>query len=250
MLKYIHEFCVRNEIRYFMYFGTLLGAVRHHGFIPWDDDMDICMPRRDYEKFLRLFPHDDSGRYKALSGQDPGNYTTFAKIVDTNTVLIEPGRPPIGINIDLFPIDNEGQTLLGAKLFLQFVNVFIYLRRFAAGRKLGRTPFRRAVREVLHVLLRGISDPVWIKWTDAVSRLRRRKTMMRYVGAVNASAYNPRQILRGEWFQDAILLDFEDSRFFAPCGYAKVLETIYVNYMDLPAVENRKGRHGLRWIKA
>ncbi len=83
--KHIHDFCVNNDIKYFLSCGTLIGAIRHHGFIPWDDDMDLMMLRSDYEKFCKLYSHD---RYKFINCHTSKSYEyPFGRVYDDNNML-------------------------------------------------------------------------------------------------------------------------------------------------------------------
>lgn len=105
----IHEFCVKNSIQYFLAGGTLIGAIRHNGYIPWDDDIDIIMYRDDYEKFIVSF-NSAQTRYHALSIENDSGYNYhFCKVEDTKTVLEESNigvnDRSVGINIDIFPLD-------------------------------------------------------------------------------------------------------------------------------------------------
>ena len=108
MLKEIDSFCRTNGITYYLAFGTLLGAVRHQGFIPWDDDIDIMMPRKDYERFEQAF--SSVKNYRFLTKNNTENFPyPYGKVIDTRTVKKEPLRTRyqvIGLDIDVFPIDN------------------------------------------------------------------------------------------------------------------------------------------------
>ena len=89
ILDYVDSFCKENNIRYSLCGGSLIGAIRHKGYIPWDDDIDIMMPRPDYDKFLALFNKNADSRYCAINYlTDKEFYQPFSKIVDTSTVLI------------------------------------------------------------------------------------------------------------------------------------------------------------------
>ena len=106
MLSDIAEFCEQNNIKYFLAYGTLIGAIRHKGYIPWDDDIDICMPRPDYDKFLSLYNKKDSA-YKAVAFELDENYKLpFAKVNDTRTVMWETmyDQDVFGVYIDVFPL--------------------------------------------------------------------------------------------------------------------------------------------------
>ena len=107
ILDMVTQFCDANGIRYWLDSGTLLGAIRHKGYIPWDDDIDLGMLREDYERFVSVF-NESNDRYRVLSFEwNPDFGFPFAKVCDTTTVLYEPderGRK-MAINIDIFPYD-------------------------------------------------------------------------------------------------------------------------------------------------
>lgn len=102
------RFCKGNNLRYLLAFGTALGAMRHGGFIPWDDDIDVIMPREDYEHFLAIYPTDNTAHYKLTIFRDESSVHHFAKLTDTNTLVHETYLNPrytTGLWIDIFPID-------------------------------------------------------------------------------------------------------------------------------------------------
>lgn len=108
ILLEFNRFCENNKLRYLLAFGTALGAARHGGFIPWDDDIDVIMPRKDYERFLATYPENSSNRYKLTSYRDKSSIYHFAKLIDTTTLVYETYLNPkysTGLWIDVFPID-------------------------------------------------------------------------------------------------------------------------------------------------
>ena len=106
ILAYIDSFCKKNNISYFINYGTLLGAVRHKGFIPWDDDIDISMDREHYNMFIEKF-NQDSSKYKILSlDTDKAYFNNFIKVVDTTTKIVDNRNYKTfscGVCFDIFP---------------------------------------------------------------------------------------------------------------------------------------------------
>ena len=113
MLAFFHDFCARHGLTYYAQGGTMLGAVRHGGFIPWDDDIDVGMPRQDYEK-LAAFPELAEGRYllETVYSRNADFCYPFTKLYDRTTTLIENTRQKTrrGIYLDIFPLDGIGNT--------------------------------------------------------------------------------------------------------------------------------------------
>ena len=112
ILAYIDSFCKKNNISYFINYGTLLGAVRHKGFIPWDDDIDISMDREHYNMFIEKF-NQDSSKYKILSlDTDKAYFNNFIKVVDTTTKIVDNRNYKTfscGVFVDIFPMDKFGK---------------------------------------------------------------------------------------------------------------------------------------------
>lgn len=106
ILLFVHQFCIDNHIQYSLAWGTMLGAIRHKGYIPWDDDIDIMMTRPEYDRFCKLF-HDDRSIYKLYDVHTDKKWIyPFAKISDERTIRVEKNAlDEIGLNIDVFPID-------------------------------------------------------------------------------------------------------------------------------------------------
>ena len=128
ILKSIHLFCVEHNLRYSLAYGTLLGAIRHKGYIPWDDDVDIMMPRPDYERFIKEYSNYESKYTVQTHINDPSYFLAFAKVYDNRTELvIFPTKT--GVFVDVFPIDGlpdseeETQRYYERRLKLIFKNI-------------------------------------------------------------------------------------------------------------------------------
>ena len=119
ILKEFKDFCNTNGLRYYLAYGTLIGAIRHKGFIPWDDDIDVFMPRPDYEKLLQLYT--DNANYQLYSPRKQKNYyCCYMKLVDANTYHFMPDGSVCqrGIDIDIFALDGQPEEFFYCKIKL------------------------------------------------------------------------------------------------------------------------------------
>ena len=118
ILKTFISICHTHNLRYYCCAGTAIGAVRHHGMIPWDDDIDVIMPRPDYDRFLEIARHEDFGNYEVVTPYNNERYPLyFSKLVNKNTTLIEEKERPciIGLFVDIFPLDATADDVEQAK---------------------------------------------------------------------------------------------------------------------------------------
>lgn len=246
MLKeYIHV-CRELGLRYFVFGGTLLGAVRHHGFIPWDDDIDVAMPRTDYERFLEKGQALLSGRYFLQTFRtDPEFPANFAKIRDSQTTFIERSisskRVHHGAYIDIFPLDfyPDGffpRTKLELQRFfmkMRISNEFLY----PEDDPLPKAILRRLLGQFSRLL-----------YTDSTQTLEKREKLHTSVPeGTRMCNYSCARCWTGsfpaEWISESCELLFEDITVTAPARYHELLCHFYGDYMTLPPPEKRVGHH-------
>ena len=246
ILDQVDSHCRANNIRYSLFFGTLLGAVRHQGYIPWDDDIDLMMPRPDYEKFLATF--NQSGRYQVLSHTIVRDFPyTFAKVQDSETRLDENVGLPfkMGVNIDVFPVD--GVPAEEARFEQYFRNLKRY--RDALIVKMIKLDFsqRSLTKNVMLVCLKILCAPVSYRWL--IKTIQYKVAKFNYedsdhvmVACVHDNKRKHKALK--DWYGEFIELEFESKKYFGIKDAGEFLTLQYGdNYMQLPPVGQRVTHH-------
>ena len=243
IIKDVHNFCCKNRIKYSIFYGTLIGAVRHKGFIPWDDDIDIIMPRDDFNRFCETYSSKD-GNYLLKPRQ---NYLAFARVYDTKRTTSETWLPDapihgLGVSIDVFPVDKvSDEKSEFDRCFAKCSEMYLKQLRFRYSvdsivKLLERPkPVRSIIKKILY---HG-------KINQILSEHERLATMFNQMDTKHWSQLTcPDPSIEYhlmEDFNDTVMLPFEDSEFCALKGYERVLTEMYGDYMQLPPVEKRKG---------
>lgn len=249
ILKEVSSFCEDNNITYFLGGGTLLGAIRHKGYIPWDDDIDILMPRTDYDRFLRTFNDNIGNEMIQVSANEIDRlyHHTIAKVSDYNTCLIERYtlNYPLGVNIEIFPLDGLPHDLKDSnKLF----NMVGFLRKLHEIKRMehreGRNIFKSSFLIASKLVLCFINIEQLIEKISTYSK-RCCYEESAYVGCVVAG-YGKRERMSKEVFKKSIDVEFEGFIFKAPIGYDDYLTGLYGNYMQLPPKEKRVSHHSYK----
>lgn len=246
----IKRICEKHNIKYFIIAGTLLGAVRHGGFIPWDDDMDIGMLREDYEKFLKVAKTDLGADFFLQTPETDKNYgLPFAKILLNGTVLVEAtagSNAKKGIFIDIFPFDvapqNEAdrenhnkQTYFYKRLLLAKLNYNVCAKNDYV---------KRAVYFALKFLSAFYShDKLVAKLEGEITRYNNQQSED-IVNIGGAYGYK-KETIKADWVRDTVEIPFEDMTISAPVDYIKYLETFYGDYMTPPPEDKRYNRHSV-----
>ena len=240
ILQVVHDFCVRHEITYYLCGGTLLGAVRHGGFIPWDDDIDIYMPRDDYERFIGLFT-SVSG-FKVLDFQhSAGYYLPFAKVCDDRTVVKETlveDVPECGVYIDVFPLDGLSNDFKIAKKVLMRNAFYMKINSVLSLKKSKVKDCKSAVKRIMQVML-----PQKLVVQTIVRNARRYKYKESDFVGVAFGFYGVREVLSKEIFASRVEIKFEGRSFYAPVGTDQYLTALYGDYMQPPPLEKQVTHH-------
>lgn len=253
MLCAFLKVCQKLDLRYYLVGGTLLGAVRHQGFIPWDDDIDVAMRRGDYEIFLRegqkYLPE-----YYFLQhlGSDSAYCMNFAKIRDCRTTLVEYSvrKYPMnhGVFIDIFPLDSypEGKTKQRIMDFHQ--KIFKYRTRAAVEvPSVSRHSFPVELGLNLVAALTRIPYPNLGRAVKTRENLHKNAPSGSH-WANYCGAWGKKEIMPADWYGNGAELTFEGMTVVGPAQYDKWLTQVYGDYMQLPPVDKRVGHHYAEFI--
>ncbi|MDR0560144.1 MAG: LicD family protein [Prevotellaceae bacterium] len=251
ILKDVHNFCIERGLKYSLGGGTLLGAVRHKGYIPWDDDIDIMMPRPDYNIFVNEFsgykPHLTCGAFE----NDKKFMYPYAKVYNNRTCLKEEKLnekyQTFGVNIDLFPIDGfpDKSSRLKFSFFMKKVLFMKKLLFKKIHKPAGKNNFKRKCAGIIVRFISLQFIQKHIKRTIQTCDFKKSN----YRGAV-IGKYSEKECYPQNVFSEYTELEFEGFKFMAISYYDEYLTGHYGDYMKLPAAEQQVGSHAVKsfWI--
>ena len=253
MMVKFDEICKKYDIKYSLSGGTLLGAVRHKGFIPWDDDLDIMMPRKEYNRFIKIAQKELGDKYFLQTLDTEKHYgLPFAKIRENNTVFLENIAKNVDINngvfIDIFPYDDVTNNKL---LQSYYTKKYIFYRMILLLKEKYIIEANSFMKKIVVSLLNFIKIFVSKKHILKVFVKIENKYINKntdYV-ATYGDVYFDKIVLEKEIFNEFIELDFETSKFKCIKNWDKYLTYVYGDYMILPPEEDRDDRHGIIEMK-
>lgn len=251
IMKDIHMFCQENDIQYTLAYGSLIGAVRHKGFIPWDDDMDIWMTRPNYEKFIRLYR---SKNYVLKHPISRDCYLGYARVYDTGKTFAAVNyrnlKQDAGVWIDIFPLDGvsndddernrdyEDSCCIRDWTIRLRTNIECY----RTGKFLER--ILNAAKIFVKHFTRGSQQSLLMRFDSVCKRHLFGSTTL-CANYYCFSAYSKRKIevLRTEWFKENQLVIFDGTELYITKDFDAVLSSIYGDYMEIPPENQRGGFH-------
>jgi len=244
IMDHVHRFCQQHGLTYFLSSGTLIGAVRHGGYIPWDDDLDIYMPRRDYELFLQQYS-DPAGVYRAIDPQrEPHYYYTFAKVIDRRTLMVEQETRgyEIGVYIDIFPVDYVSDDPKERERVFRLKKLLYKIRRCKIS---GDNPLYSRLAYWCYRLL-PVTVGMLERW---IARLVVLREPTHTVCNMTEAGPGLKGCFAADDIASAVDIKFEDRTYKTMAGYRDYLARTYGDYMTLPPVEQRVTHKFEAWWK-
>lgn len=247
LLKEVHSFCEKNGITYFLCGGTLLGAVRHKGFIPWDDDVDIFMPRPDYEKFIRIsqeYINENPNRIVYIPGEKKYLYP-FIKVIDTSVRSVQELRNSLqtGLWIDIFPIDGMSDNQKDVERLYKRIN---FITKFFSSSRIKRPIIYGAsfFTKLAGIPVNLLSRFLYVTCNFPPKRIDKLAKKIPFETAKKVGCavwgYGIKEVFEKKCLFPPQLLQFEDAFFYAPADYEPYLINLYNDYMQLPPEEDRR----------
>ena len=261
ILLCVADFCEKNDFKYYLAYGTLIGAVRHQGFIPWDDDIDIQMPRPDYDRFAEAFNRSEYAmRLKAISPESLEAKHTFIKVCDKDTKKIENGinyGGGLGIDIDVFPLDGlySSDDLYKERFYEKkklcdkylLTNRELYTGDLNVSIKGALKAVKRATASLFGKMAKLVS-PKWKK-EYLLRELYKLETEVDYdtaevVGCncMSNDIYDDRYPI--EFYNRFLRMNFEGHPLRVPIEYDAILTKQYGDYMTPPPISQQITHHG------
>lgn len=244
LLKIIDDICQQNGIQYFLISGSLLGAVRHRGFIPWDDDLDVAMMREDYNKFLEVCKSQLPDSCFLQTRKTDPHYKVYhvpCKLRDTHSLLIEEGNEKSkacqGIYIDIFPFDKHAPDMDLVKRDLNLWRKFIVLQKYT--KKHGRNKLHACLLYLVKSMAILLLHVYFLKAEKRIAYNELHYKDNYKITPGFDLYWSLTNVFEKDDIFPLVKLKFEDGDFFVPRRYDKVLSLIYGDYMKLPPIEKR-----------
>lgn len=245
ILDYVDAFCKKHNIMYSLACGTLLGAIRHKGFIPWDDDIDIQMLRPDYEKFIGLIRKDNNPLY-TIKTFDDNLEISFAKVIATDTILVETySRSTFGVYIDVFPIDgvrNEEDFKKRHKQVMQQYYKYGIIKADISSQEKIKSRIKLTILKFLYSqftpkkIIKKINNIAQKEKVDKCDYLFEMAAGRTYRAPFSKKA-----------FSSVLRVPFEDKYYPVLVGYDEYLKACYgENYMQIPPKEKQISHHDFK----
>ncbi|HAB94701.1 MAG TPA: LicD family protein [Lachnospiraceae bacterium] len=246
------ELCEKYGLRYYLAGGTLLGAARHKGFIPWDDDIDVNMPREDYDLLLTHAGEiSASGDYKLVACELGNLNYPFAKIYDLHTdikKLYDDDDTERNLWIDIFPMDGlpdddrKVREIFGKTLAARRI---LRVKQARSGE--GKTAVKRALKPLIKAILKPLDDKKLLSYINRTCRTYKIDDC-HYMGGI-ANGYGPQERVPRNPYLKSVPMPFEDMTVSAPGCWDYYLRSLYGDYMQLPPEEKRKTHSMDVWIR-
>lgn len=257
VLSAVHQFCLEHDLRYSLACGTMLGAARHKGYIPWDDDIDIYLLREDYNRMMMEFPDLLDGNYKFCTLERTKHWSLpYGKIVDTRTLLYEGDEHDnnMGVNIDVFPIDNVPDDECEWKKYdkkrrnLYYIyDLRKYLHIFRVNKE--KSIIRNIFAIFAKLLISAVGKRYLAKIFQKMAIKYNSKETVRVFECVQG-IYQKHPFPKS-LFNNRIMMPFEDRQYMCFADYDAYLTNGFGNWRELPPVEKRVSHHSFTaWWKS
>lgn len=251
ILQELDRICEKHNITYHLFGGTLIGAIRHKGFIPWDDDIDICMRREDYNEFISICKRELSNSYFLQNYKsDPNFFHSFVRIRKNGTVVMQRQYKDIdmhhGVFIDVFPFDNIPDSSIRKKIQYSLIRGNRIIKNFKIKKKANQRNLKSIVKKFVSLVVK----PIPLRYFNSVEtylatyynkRVTNSSTLMVEAIQINHN----RCMVDNSLFYEVEELEFEEHMFIGPKYYDKILTNMYGDYMKLPKESERQPHHNI-----